>query len=196
MATHLRQSSKKLLILAASFLLFCSVVFLARHKKHAQTVETNPSVFIGKPAPDFALQDLHGKRFLLSSLRGKAVLLNFWATWCGPCKIETPWLSELRDKYASQGFEVVGVSTEGEALKPGDRAGHVRQQAAIDDFLQLTQPSYTILLDGDSISQLYGGLNALPTTFYLNKDGIVVAAETGIRSESEIEANIHTALGR
>ena len=66
----------------------------------------------GKPAPDFALEDLSGKKVSLASYKGKAVLINFWATWCGPCKIETPWLIELRNQYAAQGFEVLGVSAD------------------------------------------------------------------------------------
>ena len=64
------------------------------------------------PAPNFTLEDLSGKKVALDSYKGKAVLINFWATWCGPCKIETPWLVELRDQYASKGFEVLGISAD------------------------------------------------------------------------------------
>src|SRR5579863_3898171 len=70
------------------------------------------SPLTGKPAPAFALEDLSGKKVSLASYKGKAVLINFWATWCGPCKIETPWLVELRNQYAAQGFEILGVSTD------------------------------------------------------------------------------------
>src|SRR5579864_9621155 len=70
------------------------------------------SPMIGKPAPEFALEDLSGKKVSLADFKGKAVLVNFWATWCGPCKIETPWLVDLRNQYASQGFEILGVSTD------------------------------------------------------------------------------------
>ena len=77
----------------------------------------------GKPAPAFALEDLSGNKVSLASYRGKAVLINFWATWCGPCRIETPWIVELRKKYAAQGFEVLGVDTEGDDLKKSDKAG-------------------------------------------------------------------------
>ena len=66
----------------------------------------------GKPAPAFALQDLSGKKVTLASYKGKAVLVNFWATWCAPCKIETPWLVDLRNQYAGQGFEILGLSTD------------------------------------------------------------------------------------
>ena len=63
------------------------------------------SPLTGKPAPAFALEDLSGKKISLAGYKGKAVLINFWATWCAPCKIETPWLIELRNRYAAQGFE-------------------------------------------------------------------------------------------
>ena len=70
------------------------------------------SPLLGKPAPEFTLEDLSGKKLSLASYKGKAVLINFWATWCGPCKIETPWLIELRNQYAAQGFEVLGISAD------------------------------------------------------------------------------------
>ncbi len=64
------------------------------------------------PRPQFTLEDLSGKKVSLASYKGKAVLINFWATWCAPCKIETPWLIELRNQYAAQGFEILGVSAD------------------------------------------------------------------------------------
>ena len=89
----------------------------------------------GKPAPAFALDDLSGKKVTLTSYRGKAVLINFWATWCAPCKLETPWIVELRQKYAAQGFEVLGVDTEGDDLKPDDKAGWAKATAAAGKFV-------------------------------------------------------------
>ena len=71
----------------------------------------------GKQAPSFALEDLSGKRVSLDSYKGRAVLVNFWATWCAPCKIETPWLVELRDQYAAQGFEILGLTDDVDAGK-------------------------------------------------------------------------------
>ncbi len=152
------------------------------------------SPFIGKPAPAFTLQDLQGAKVSLGSYKGKAVLVNFWATWCGPCKIETPWLIELRNKYAAQGFEVLGISTEGDDLKPNDKAGWEKQKAAIAKFVSQEKVPYPVLVNGDSLSQAYGGLDAMPTSFYIDRKGNVIAAQMGLTSESEIEANIKKAL--
>jgi thiol-disulfide isomerase/thioredoxin len=152
------------------------------------------SPFMGKPAPAFVLEDLNGKKVSLESYKGKAVLINFWATWCGPCKIETPWLIELRNKYAGQGFEILGISTEGDDLAKDDKAGWAKDKAAIAKFVAQEKVPYPILVDGDSLSQEYGGLDAMPTSFFVDRNGTVVAAEMGLTSESDIESNIKKAL--
>jgi cytochrome c biogenesis protein CcmG/thiol:disulfide interchange protein DsbE len=148
----------------------------------------------GKPAPAFALEDLSGKKVSLADYKGKAVLVNFWATWCGPCKIETPWLIELRNKYASQGFEILGISTEGDDLKPSDKAAWAKDKAAIAKFVDQEKVPYPILINGDSLSQAYGGLDSMPTSFFVDRKGTVVAAQMGLTSESDIEGNIKKAL--
>lgn len=153
------------------------------------------SPLVGKAAPAFALEDMSGKKISLESYHGKAVLVNFWATWCGPCKIETPWLIELRDKYASQGFEILGVDTEGEDLKKSDLAGWAKDKTEVNKFVEQEKVPYPMLLDGDSISEPYGGLDALPTSFFVDRNGNVVAAQMGLTSESEIENNIRKSLG-
>jgi thiol-disulfide isomerase/thioredoxin len=148
----------------------------------------------GKPAPAFALEDLSGKKVSLASYRGKALLINFWASWCGPCKIETPWLVELRNQYASQGFEVLGIDSEGDDLQAGDKAGWARDRDAVEKFVAQMKMPYPVLMNGDSISTPYGGLDELPTSFYVDRKGTIVAAQLGLSSESEMEANIKKAL--
>lgn len=153
------------------------------------------SPLVGKPAPDFSLQDLTGKKVALSSYKGKAVLVNFWATWCAPCKLETPWLVDLRKQYASQGFEILGISTEGDDLKQDDKEGWAKDKSAISKFVQQEKVPYPVLMDGDSISNSYGGLDAMPTSFFVDRNGTVVAAQLGLTSKDDIEANIRKALG-
>jgi cytochrome c biogenesis protein CcmG/thiol:disulfide interchange protein DsbE len=151
------------------------------------------SPLMGKPAPAFALEDLTGKKVSLASYKGKALLINFWATWCTPCKIETPWLIELRNQYAPQGFEIIGVSTD-----DIDRANPQKlsdEKKDIARFVEKMQMPYPVLIDGDAISQPYGGLDSLPTSFFVDRQGNVVAAQLGLTSKDEIEANIRKALG-
>jgi cytochrome c biogenesis protein CcmG/thiol:disulfide interchange protein DsbE len=147
----------------------------------------------GKPAPQFTLEDLSGRKVTLASYKGKAVLINFWATWCGPCKIETPWLIELRNRYAAQGFEVLGVSADD--LDRGDAQKLSAEKQEIARFVQKMQMPYPVLIDGDSISKSYDGLDALPASYYVDRNGNVVAVQPGLTSKEEIEANIKKSLG-
>ncbi len=151
------------------------------------------SPLTGKAAPAFALDDLSGRKVTLAGYRGKAVLINFWATWCGPCRIETPWLVELRDKYAAQGFEILGVDSEADDAKPGSDAFN-KDKAEVSRFVAQEKMPYPVLLDGDSLSEAYGGLDDLPASFFVDRSGKVIAATVGVTSESDIEDNIKKAL--
>jgi cytochrome c biogenesis protein CcmG/thiol:disulfide interchange protein DsbE len=147
----------------------------------------------GKAAPGFVLEDLSGKRVSLGSYKGKAVLVNFWATWCAPCKIETPWIVELRDKYASQGFEVLGVSADD--LNRDDPKELAKDKLEIAQSAQKLHIDYPVLIDGGSLDKPYGGLDELPMSFFVDRKGTVVVAEVGLTSKDDIEGNIKRALG-
>ena len=147
----------------------------------------------GKPAPEFVLEDLSGKKVALSSFKGKAVLVNFWATWCGPCKIETPWLIELRNQYAAQGFEILGISADD--IDRNDPARLADEKKEIARSAQQMHIPYPVLIDGGSLSKPYGGLDSLPTSFFVDRNGIVVASQLGLTSKDEIEKNIQKSLG-
>ncbi|MGA3010099.1 MAG: TlpA disulfide reductase family protein [Terracidiphilus sp.] len=148
---------------------------------------------LGKPAPAFTLEDLSGKKVSLASYKGKALVINFWATWCAPCKLETPWLVELRNQYAEQGFEVLGVSADD--LDRGDPQKLSEEKRAIARFVQEMHMPYPVLIDADSISKPYGGLDDLPTSFFVDRDGTIVAAQVGLTSKDEIDRNIKKVLG-
>jgi len=148
----------------------------------------------GKPAPAFTLEDLSGKKVSLADYKGKAVLINFWATWCAPCKIETPWLIELRNQYVAQGFEVLGISADDLDRTSPQKLSEDKQKIA--RFVQQEKINYPVLIDADSISQPYGGLDSLPASFFVNRNGVVVAAQLGLTSKDEIEANIKKSLGK
>ena len=137
---------------------------------------------IGQIAPDFALQTLDGKTVKLSDYRGKAVLLNFWATWCGPCKIEMPWLVELKSKYAAEGFEILGVAMDD------------TKNEDIQKFADEMGVNYVVLRGKESVGRQYGGVLGLPESFYIGRDGRIVNQHPGIISKSDIEDHIRTAL--
>jgi peroxiredoxin len=137
----------------------------------------------GKPAPDFELADVDGKTVRLADLRGKAVLLNFWATWCPPCKIEIPWFVDLQKQYGPQGLQIVGV-----AMDDGN------SRNAVAKFAKEMGVNYTVLLGNDKVGDAYGGVEALPTTFYIGRDGKIVSRVFGLVSHKEVEGNIQAAL--
>jgi peroxiredoxin len=138
----------------------------------------------GKRAPEFSLRSVDGKKVSLSDYKGKAVLINFWATWCAPCKIEMPWLVSLRTQYAPQGFEILGVNA--------DDAGTPRSKLA--KFGQEQGLNYPLLVGDDAMSRKYGGVEFLPTSYFVGRDGKIVAETAGLVSKSEVEASIKKAL--
>ena len=148
---------------------------------------------VGKPAPNFTLTDLKGNRVSLSSYRGKAVQLNFWATWCAPCKIETPWLIELEKQYGPQGFEILGVSFDD--LNKDDPKELAKDKAEIVRGADQLHIPYPVLIDGDSIGKAYGDVDVFPTSFFVDRRGTIVAASMGLTSKDELESNIRKALG-
>ena len=151
------------------------------------------SPLVGKPAPAIELEDVAGKKVALAEFKGKAVLINFWATWCAPCKIETPWLVDLRNQYGPQGFEVLGISADDIDRNNAKRFGEEKDEIA--EFTTKMHIPYPVLIDGATLSDAYGGLDELPMSFYVDRNGVVVAAQMGLTSKSEIEGNIKKAMG-
>lgn len=138
---------------------------------------------IGSVAPDFSLKSVpDGKTVTLSSLRGKAVLVNFWATWCGPCKFEMPWLVDLQKKYGDQGLQIVGITKDDS------------NEDTIAKFMKKMGVNYTILVGNQQVQDSYGGIGGLPTSFFVDRSGKVVHEIVGLDSESKIEDAIKKAL--
>ncbi len=140
---------------------------------------------LGSMAPDFTLKSTEGNTVRLSDYRGKAVLLNFWATWCQPCKIEMPWFVDLQKQYGAQGLQVIGVNMDDDADKDG---------AKIAEFARRMNLNYIVLLGNDRVGDAYGGVEGLPTSFFIGRDGKIVGYVPGLVSHSEIEDNIKKAL--
>ena len=131
-----------------------------------------------KAAPAFTLKDAEGKTVSLADYKGKVVLLNFWATWCGPCKIEIPWFVAFEQKYKEKGFSVVGVSMDEEGWN------------TVKPFLAEEKINYRVLLGNDSVGTLYGGVDSLPTTFVIDREGNIAATHIGLVSKSDYEDEI------
>jgi peroxiredoxin len=133
-------------------------------------------------APEFELKDSTGKSVKLSDYKGKVVILNFWATWCAPCKIEIPWFVEFEQKHKDQGFAVLGVSLDDEGWD------------VVRGYMQKAKINYRVLMGTDEVARLYGGVDALPTTFVLDRQGKIAATHVGLVSKSQYQNDIEQLL--
>ncbi|MBI4876721.1 MAG: TlpA family protein disulfide reductase [Acidobacteria bacterium] len=134
-------------------------------------------------APEFALKDVTGKTVRLSDYRGKVVVLNFWATWCGPCKIEIPWFMEFEQKHKDQGFAVLGVAMDDEGWN------------AVKPYLERQRINYRVVMGTPEIAELYGGVESLPTTFMIDRDGRIARVHIGLVGRREYQDDIDQLLG-
>lgn len=134
------------------------------------------------PAPDFNLKDVHGEDVKLSDFKGKVVLLNFWATWCGPCKIEMPWFVEFQREYKDRGFSVIAVSMDEEGWD------------VVRPFTEDLKLNFPVVIGGDKIADEFGGVAALPTTFIIDKQGRIAATHQGLVSKGDYEDEIESLL--
>lgn len=134
-------------------------------------------------APAFDLPDTRGGRKSMESYKGKVVMLNFWATWCGPCKQEIPDFIELQKEYGDQGFEIVGISLD----QPG-------QEAVVKGFVRQKGMNYDVLFDDGSLAQAYGGVRSIPTTFLINREGEIVSSQVGLQPKSAWASAIEALL--
>ena len=134
------------------------------------------------PAPDFLLKDADGKTVHLSDYKGKVVLLDFFATWCGPCKIEIPWFKEFERQHKDRGFSVLGVSMDDEGWE------------VVKPFLQELGVNYRVVIGNDMTAQSYGGVDALPTTFLIDREGRIAAVHVGLAGRKDFEDGIEKLL--
>ena len=133
-------------------------------------------------APDFALRNSRGQEVKLSDFKDKMVLLNLWATWCGPCRIEIPWFVDFEKSYKDRGFEVVGVSFDEEGFK------------VVDPYVAEQKMSYTILVGDRKLPLPYSDFEALPTTYLIDPQGRIAAKHIGLVAKGTYEEEIRELL--
>jgi thiol-disulfide isomerase/thioredoxin len=134
-------------------------------------------------APDFSRTDLGGHGVQLAAYRGKLVLLNFWASWCGPCREEMPLFSQWQRKYAAQGLQVIGVSMDDDV-------------APAKEFLAKHPVSYPIVMGDAKLGEQFGGVLGLPTTYLIDARGQIVARYRGEANLKKLEADLTARLGK
>lgn len=169
--------------------------FLERHMAEQKIAEENqnltahmkslaPTDLLGKPAPEFAMEDLQGVKHNIHDWQGKVVLLNFWATWCPPCKKEIPGFLDLYQQYRGKGFDIVGVAIDNEQ--------------DVRDYVDTMGMNYTIIasdIDGTKLAQKYGNnIGALPYSVFIGRDGKIAYARPGELSKEKTEKIIQSLL--
>lgn len=133
-------------------------------------------------APDFTLKTLDGKTLQLSKMKGKYVLVNFWATWCGPCRAEIPDFMEVYDAYNKKGFEIVGIALDQEGWE------------VVKPYMEKMKINYPIVLGDGPLTVAYGGVEAIPTTFLVDKEGYIIGKRIGLLQKSILENSLKKLL--
>ena len=173
-------SRKKLglaLVLAAAALV--SGFYFYRHMRHTPAVTAGAQRH--REAPDFTLPLLDGGQLRLSSYRGKVVLLDFWATWCVPCREETPHFVELQQKYGDRGLQIIGVSMD-------DSPDPVRP------FYQQFHMNYPVVMGTADVGSAYGGVLGLPIAFLIDRDGRIYSKHMGATAAAVFEKDVTSLL--
>jgi peroxiredoxin len=169
---------------AVHFLVAIAIVFClyeyARHKSE-RSGAGGPPGSVGSTASAFALKDVDGKPLNLADYRGKVVLLDYWATWCVPCRSEIPHFVEFQDQYASQGFQVMGISMD-DGPQP------------VQDFYKQFKMNYPVAMGTTQLAESYGGILGLPVTFLIGRDGKIAAKYVGLTETSVIQQKLESLL--
>ena len=157
---------------------------------NGEVAEESPLKPIG-PAPDVTFKGLDGKDVSLASLRGKVVIVNFWATWCEPCRIEIPWMIDFQKKYADRGFTVLGVAMDDEGASV---VSPFVEKERFDVDGQSLPMNYPIMLGNDDLSEKFGGVFGLPTSYVISREGQIAQRIIGLVNYDHIDKTIQKLL--
>jgi len=168
--------------LAAVAILALIVLIASRHWSRPDPLMRGGNTAATHPlAPDFSITDLSGQTLELSRYRGKVVVLNFWATWCSPCRSEIPHFVDLQNKYGRDGLQIIGISLD-------DDPELVRA------FYRQLRMNYPVAIGDAKLAEQYGGILGLPVSFLIGRDGRIYAKHIGETDVSLIEREIKSAL--
>jgi DsbE subfamily thiol:disulfide oxidoreductase len=170
---------KSFAAMAVATAMFAAAVLWAEDKPNATAA---PSADKPAPAPAWTLKNLDGKAVSLSDFKGKVVILDFWATWCPPCRAEIPSFIELQKQYGNQGLAVIGLSL--------DESG----ATAVKKFVDKTGMNYTVVMADQAVAKAYGGVEAIPTTFVIDRQGHIINRHVGLTDRAEFEKEIKPLL--
>jgi len=184
----MRTNFPALLLVLAAFVLAAVCIpetLSGQNSSQSDAQRSTASAIVGHAdmipdAPDFELKDLNGKIVRLQDFRGKAVALNFWATWCVPCKTEMPWLNEFQKQYGKEGFVVVGIAMD-------------NSSDAVKEFIATMGVSYQIVMGTQAVADQYQ-VKGYPLTFYIDRYGRITDQVPGLATRSHIENEIKLAL--
>ena len=166
-------------VFAAFAILVVGVYVATRHRSKPAELAPGRTAAIHSLAPKLSLTDLDGKKLELSSYRGKVIVLNFWATWCEPCRAEIPRFVDLQNKYRDRGFQVLGISLD-------DNPKPVRS------FYQQFKMNYPVAVGDANVAERYGGILGLPVNFVIDRDGRICAKHSGEMAPSLVENEIQS----
>ena len=184
---------RKILLIGLVLTMAAVGMFLYERNRGPVTgTEGDPSVLVpsqpapairGVAAPEFELPDVDGAMVKLSDFKGKVVLVNFWATWCAPCEIETPWFVEFDKKYRESGLQIVGISLDEDGVEP------------VKEFMKKYSIEYKIVMGNEETAQNFGGVIGLPTSFIVDQEGKFYSMHRGLVSKDLYVEEIEGLLG-
>ncbi|MFZ1134783.1 MAG: TlpA disulfide reductase family protein [Candidatus Korobacteraceae bacterium] len=152
-------------------------IYSRRHTPRPQVTTSSNS------APNFTVNNIDGKKLSLSDYKGKVVLLDFWATWCTPCRAEIPHFVEMQEKYGPQGFQVIGISMDDDA-KP------------VREFYQQYKMNYPVAVGDDKLADRFGGVMGLPVNFVIDREGRIHSKHLGATDVSVFDEEVTALLKR
>jgi thiol-disulfide isomerase/thioredoxin len=188
-----RTAMKKTILILTIVIAATIVVYVADRatRVHTSAAMRPAAMKAGEPAPDISAKDLDDKSVTLADYKGKVVLVNFWATWCDPCREEIPWLIEMQDRYGPKGFTVLGIAMDEEG-KPVVAPFVAKERYDVQG--QKLPMNYPIVIGNEGVAEKFGGLLGYPTSVLISKDGKQLKKITGIINEEEISKLVEGAL--